>query len=106
MLVSELRADLLCVQMKFCLQAPNREVPGPQMWRYMVPSADCATDTVTFIANPKEAWKVQPDDGLLLGNDILHQEAHVQPRKSMTVEEMIRAYKLGDDLAEEGQLGR
>jgi hypothetical protein len=94
--------------MKFCLQAPNREAPGPQMWRYMVPdsSAECTTDTVTFIVNPKEAWKIQPDAGLLLGNGMPHQEAHVQPRKLMTVEGMIRAHKLGDDLAEEGHLGR
>jgi hypothetical protein len=90
--------------MTFCLQTPNREAPGPQMWQYMVPgsSADCMTDTIAFIVNPQEAWKVQPDDRLLLGNGIPHQEAHVQRR---TFEEMIRAYKLGDDLAEEGRLG-
>jgi hypothetical protein len=95
-------------QMTFCLQTPNREAPGPQIWRYMVPGTtqDCTTDTVAFIVNPKEVWKVQPDDRLLLGNNIPRHEPHVHARKPVTVEEKIRAYKLGDDLAEEGQLGR
>jgi hypothetical protein len=94
--------------MTFCLQTPNREAPGPQMWRYMVPgiSANCTTDTLAFIVNPKEAWKVRSDDMLLLWNDLPHQKAHVEPRQHMTVEDMIRAHKLGDDLAQEGRLGR
>jgi hypothetical protein len=94
--------------MKFCLQTPNREAPGPQTWRYMGSGTidDCITDTIALIVNPKEAWKLQPDNRLLLGDNIPQQEPHVQPRKPVTVEEKIRAYKLGDDLAEEGQLGR
>ena len=91
--------------MKFCLQTPNREAPGPQTWRYSTLD-DCATDTIALIVDPREAWKLQPDDRLLLGNSIAQQDSHVQPRKPVTVEEKIRAYKLGDDLAEEGRLGR
>jgi hypothetical protein len=107
-LICRAPADAQSLQMKFCLQTPNRVAPGPQTWRYMASATidDCTTGTIALIVSPEESWKLQPDDRLLLGDSIAQQGSHIQPRKPTTVEEKIRAYKLGDDLAEEGQLGR
>ncbi|KAF1828596.1 hypothetical protein BDW02DRAFT_574737 [Decorospora gaudefroyi] len=94
--------------MEFCLQAPNREPPRPRLWRYMVPGSDkvCATDSIEFIVNPRVAWKVRPDDVLVVGDDVPHRDAHILARDPATAQVRIRAYELGDDLAEEGDLGR
>ncbi|OAG16469.1 hypothetical protein CC77DRAFT_944011 [Alternaria alternata] len=56
---------------KFCLESPNREAPSAQAWRYMRAAAGnfCATDTIDFILDSKEAWKVQPGASLVLRNE-------------------------------------
>ena len=87
---------------------PNREAPGPQAWHYL--KADigdqCTTDTIDFILNPKEAWKVQPNAILLLRDDASHLGQHEQIRAPATSREQPQAPKLGDDVAEEGHLGQ
>jgi hypothetical protein len=67
---------------------------------------ECTTDTISLIINPKESWKVHPDDTLLFGSDNLRREQHEEAHESAAVEERGPVHKLGDDLAEEGQLGR
>ncbi|KAF1943852.1 hypothetical protein EJ02DRAFT_117719 [Clathrospora elynae] len=56
--------------MHFCLETPNREAPGPQMWRRILPGTigDCTTETAVFFIKSNEAWKVHPDDGVVLGD--------------------------------------
>ncbi|CAN9446641.1 unnamed protein product [Alternaria alternata] len=58
-------------EIKFCLESPNREAPSAQVWRYMRAATgdSCATDTIDFILDPKEAWKVQPGASLVLRNE-------------------------------------
>ncbi|KAH6840309.1 hypothetical protein AA0118_g5185 [Alternaria tenuissima] len=56
---------------KFCLESPNREAPSAQAWRYMRAATGdcCATDTIDFILDSKETWKVQPGAILVLRNE-------------------------------------
>ncbi|KAI4703695.1 hypothetical protein J4E89_009918 [Alternaria sp. Ai002NY15] len=92
---------------EFCLETPNREAPGPQAWHYLKADTGdrCTTDTIDFILNSKEAWKVQPDAILLLRDDASYLDQHEQIRAPIISREP-QALKLGDDVAEEGHLGR
>jgi hypothetical protein len=93
--------------MSFCLVSPNREAPGPQSWRHMLPGTldECTTDTVSLTIGSKETGMIRPGDVLLFVHDILHHEERAKIRTSVAGEEMHRV-RLGDDLAEEGRLGR
>ncbi|KAI4674598.1 uncharacterized protein J4E88_008335 [Alternaria novae-zelandiae] len=93
---------------RFCLETPNREAPGPQAWHYLkVGTGDrCTTDTIDFLLNSKEAWKIQPDAILLLRDDASYLDQHEQIRAPVISREELQAPKLDDDVAEEGHLGR
>jgi hypothetical protein len=73
----------------------------------MLPGAldGCTTDTVSLTVVSDETWMFRPDDVILLENNILNHEKHPLIRMLAAGEEMHRA-RLGDDLAEEGRLGR
>ncbi|KAI4931714.1 hypothetical protein J4E85_004310 [Alternaria conjuncta] len=93
---------------EFCLETPNREAPGPQAWHYLKTDTGnhCTTDTIDFILNPKEAWKVQPNAILLLRDDASYLDEHGQIRAPVISQEEPQTPKLGDDVAEEGHLGQ
>ncbi|KAI4622096.1 hypothetical protein J4E83_004835 [Alternaria metachromatica] len=87
-------------------QLPPSNIRGA--WHYLKASTDnrCTTDTIDFILNPKEAWKVQPDAILLVKDDVSYLDQREQTRAPAISREEPQAPKLGDDVAEEGQLGR
>ncbi|KAI4611973.1 hypothetical protein J4E80_007425 [Alternaria sp. BMP 0032] len=93
---------------RFCLETPNRETPGPQAWHYLKAGTGdrCTTDTIDFLLNSKEAWKIQPDAILLLRDDASYLDQHEQIRAPVISREELQAPKLDDDVAEEGHLGR
>ncbi|KAI4667486.1 uncharacterized protein J4E79_002174 [Alternaria viburni] len=92
----------------FCLETPNREAPDPQAWHYLKADTGdrCTTDTIDFILNPKEAWKVQPNAILLLRDDASDLDEHGQIRAPVISQEEPQTPKLGDDVAGEGHLGQ
>jgi hypothetical protein len=79
--------------MKFCLESPDREAPRPQAWRYIIPGTNdrCTTDTIKFILNSKETWKVQPGASLLLGNEKPYLDRFEQTRASIVSREQVQA---------------
>jgi len=79
--------------MEFCLDRPKRDAPGPQTWHYMVPGTNdqCPTDTIAFIVDPSEAWKIHPDDYLTLGYDVTRKDRHVRAQRPLAAEENVRA---------------
>ncbi|KAG9186145.1 hypothetical protein G6011_02701 [Alternaria panax] len=78
---------------KFCLETPSREAPRPQTWRYMQAGTDdrCTTDTVDFILNSKETWKVQPGASLVLRNEEPYLARIEQTRTPTVSREQVQA---------------
>jgi hypothetical protein len=98
--------------MSFCLASPNRQAPGPQVWRYIRPDnyADCTTEVVTLSAASSEQWKLQLSDEILFGDDLPtktgHERGNERGDRFISVEEKVRMEEYGegfggDDLAEE-----
>jgi hypothetical protein len=85
--------------MHFCLATTNRQVPGPQTWRYINPNdiAGCRTEVFTLSASVTEQWKLRFGDESIFGEDIRYGgDGRVDEDEKMRVE------VLGDDLAGEG----
>ena len=56
--------------MRFCLDTPNRQAPGPQMWRYMTRDGHkCDTEIVSLFAKDSELWKMKVGDEILVGEE-------------------------------------
>ncbi|KAF1953468.1 hypothetical protein CC80DRAFT_537670 [Byssothecium circinans] len=101
-------------EMQFCLETRNRDAPVSRVWRYIAPLSheDCATQIATLTAGPTDAWKLHSDDKILFGVDTEVADKEDEPTMDkfigtgpeMPVE--MKKLKLGDDLAEEGDLHR
>ncbi|KAK1918062.1 hypothetical protein P3342_000780 [Pyrenophora teres f. teres] len=79
--------------MQFCLDTPQRDAPSPQTWHYMVPGINdhCTTDTIAFIIDPSESWKIHSEDYLTLGYNVRHKDRQVRALRTLAAEENVRA---------------
>ncbi|KAI1570107.1 hypothetical protein PtrEW13061_011526 [Pyrenophora tritici-repentis] len=79
--------------MQFCLDLPQRDAPSQKTWHYMVPGINdhCATDTIAFIVDSSETWKIHSDDYLTLGYDVRHEDRQVRALRALAAEENVRA---------------
>jgi hypothetical protein len=87
-------ANEMKLQMRFCLESVNRQVPGPQVWRYITKDgvAECTTELLTLSAGSSDVWKMRFGDETIFGEELWRKK----------VEERVDADDLGDDLAREG----
>jgi hypothetical protein len=87
-------ANEVKLQMRFCLESVNRQIPGPQVWRYITKDgvAECTTELLTLSAGSSDVWKIRFGDETILGEELWQKK----------VEERVDAEDLGDDLAREG----
>jgi hypothetical protein len=87
-------ANEVKLQMRFCLESVNRQIPGLQVWRYITKDgvAECTTELLTLSAGSSDVWKMRFGDETILGEELWQKK----------VEERVDAEDLGDDLAREG----
>ncbi|KAF1357631.1 hypothetical protein EJ07DRAFT_157625 [Lizonia empirigonia] len=98
----------LAHELRFCLASPNREAPGPQIWRLMSsgPHNDCTTEIVTLLVSPSEGWKFHSDDEIVFGDDQRPQSADTRISKFLEDDDLLGQSDLGDNVAEEGVLSQ
>lgn len=88
----------------------DREAPTPGVWRVIAPgSVDvCSTQVFTLEIDASDAWKLFPDDWVLMGNSDsagkLKNESGKFIQSASHRDDGVLTRALGDDLAEEGKL--
>lgn len=93
--------------MHFCLAEENRQAPTSRVWRYMPADSreNCTTGILSVYAAASKEWKALSEDAVVVGDaaEIRRSlEEDTSNDKTLSEQEEV----VGDDLAEEGSLGR
>ncbi|KAH8724451.1 hypothetical protein GQ44DRAFT_727805 [Phaeosphaeriaceae sp. PMI808] len=67
----------------------NRQVPGPQVWRYIDARDECLTEGVTLLAKSTGYWKIRPDNDVLFGDEMSWMSSYDGSDSDVSIEDKI-----------------